>query len=256
MNLPALYNRRPHIDSKPASSKREGENMNTKWPGKEDGTLIERIVYKINKEIVENCDYCIDLHSWTHFWATTSLPIKMKRESLELAEISRIKFINPRIPEKKYPNTLSAIAFLNNKISLTIEFSGQYQINEKEVKTGIRALKNICKYLGVIKGKLEGQDEKIVWLDRCKAYEIKSETTGLFIKNEKIKLGDYVKKGDVLGWIFNEKTLKTLKIYSHVNGFLYHFGAHRINCDIDLAACHPFVTEGEILCKIIGSKNG
>jgi hypothetical protein len=40
-------------------------NMNRVWPGKADGWLTERVVYKLNEEIVKGSDAAADLHNGT-----------------------------------------------------------------------------------------------------------------------------------------------------------------------------------------------
>jgi predicted deacylase len=40
----------------------DGKNMNRFYPGKSDGTQTERVSWAIGKQVVEKCDYLIDLH--------------------------------------------------------------------------------------------------------------------------------------------------------------------------------------------------
>jgi hypothetical protein len=40
----------------------DGKNMNRVYPGKEDGTTSERIAYVITQQVIEQCDYLLDLH--------------------------------------------------------------------------------------------------------------------------------------------------------------------------------------------------
>lgn len=40
----------------------DGKNMNRVYPGKVDGTTSERIAYVITTEVIERCDYLLDLH--------------------------------------------------------------------------------------------------------------------------------------------------------------------------------------------------
>jgi predicted deacylase len=40
----------------------DGENLNRVYPGKPDGTTSERIAYVVTTEVIEKCDYLLDLH--------------------------------------------------------------------------------------------------------------------------------------------------------------------------------------------------
>lgn len=40
----------------------DGKNLNRVYPGKSDGTVSERIAHVITREIIERCDYLVDLH--------------------------------------------------------------------------------------------------------------------------------------------------------------------------------------------------
>src|SRR6185437_1071582 len=38
------------------------KNLNRVYPGKQDGTVSERIAYAITNEVIDRCDYLLDLH--------------------------------------------------------------------------------------------------------------------------------------------------------------------------------------------------
>ena len=40
----------------------DGKNLNRVYPGRADGTVSERIAYAITREVIEHCDYLLDLH--------------------------------------------------------------------------------------------------------------------------------------------------------------------------------------------------
>lgn len=40
----------------------DGQNLNRVYPGREDGTVSQRIAYAVTKEVIEQCDYLLDLH--------------------------------------------------------------------------------------------------------------------------------------------------------------------------------------------------
>jgi hypothetical protein len=55
-NLPSFLERTIYFS--PADHK----NLNRVYPGKPDGTISERIAWTLTREVIEKCDYLIDLH--------------------------------------------------------------------------------------------------------------------------------------------------------------------------------------------------
>ena len=41
----------------------DGKNLNRVYPGKQDGTVSERIAYAITNQIIERADFLVDIHS-------------------------------------------------------------------------------------------------------------------------------------------------------------------------------------------------
>src|SRR5580692_10941438 len=56
INLASFAQKVPHLNPV------DGKNMNRMYPGKADGTQTERASWAIAKQVVEKCDYMIDLH--------------------------------------------------------------------------------------------------------------------------------------------------------------------------------------------------
>src|SRR5580692_7696100 len=56
VNVASFAQKVPHLNPI------DGKNMNRFYPGKPDGTQTERASWAIGKQVVEKCDYLIDLH--------------------------------------------------------------------------------------------------------------------------------------------------------------------------------------------------
>src|SRR5580658_3838717 len=56
INLASFAQKVPHLNPV------DGKNMNRMYPGKADGTQSERASWAIAKQVVEQCDFLIDLH--------------------------------------------------------------------------------------------------------------------------------------------------------------------------------------------------
>jgi uncharacterized protein len=55
-NLPSFLGRTVYF------SPADGKNLNRVYPGRADGTVSEQIAYAITKQVIEKCDYLLDLH--------------------------------------------------------------------------------------------------------------------------------------------------------------------------------------------------
>ena len=56
INVPSFVQKVPHLNPV------DGKNMNRFYPGRPDVTQTERVSWAIAKQVVEKCDYLIDLH--------------------------------------------------------------------------------------------------------------------------------------------------------------------------------------------------
>src|SRR6476620_2140339 len=56
VNVPSFEQKIAHVNPV------DGKSMNRFYPGKPDGTQTERASYLITKQVVERCDYLVDLH--------------------------------------------------------------------------------------------------------------------------------------------------------------------------------------------------
>jgi predicted deacylase len=56
INLASFAQKVPHLNPV------DGKNMNRMYPGRAEGTQTERASWTIAREVIEKCDYLIDLH--------------------------------------------------------------------------------------------------------------------------------------------------------------------------------------------------
>jgi len=76
VNVASFAQKVPHLNPV------DGKNMNRFYPGRPDGTQTERASWAIARQVVERCDYLIDLHGGDldenlqrySYWATTGKP--------------------------------------------------------------------------------------------------------------------------------------------------------------------------------------
>jgi len=268
----ALWNRRPHIISTLAHGKGKEiwdaekkimrfdlrDNINCTWPGNPKGNEAEQITHVLYEKLVKQATHLIDMHCWQRFVITAGLCSDdekiidfVRAAALPAIYVSKLKPEKPGIP--KPPCTIGMLFESTGRIGFDMEFSGQYIIVEKEVERGVRMLSNCSKYLGMFKGKPEGLEETVIFKDKnAKEVTVTAPENGLFVENG-LSNGDYVKKGSLLGILFSDRTLKTVKIKAPMDGYLYAYGHNRRFCDVDLADTHPYADKGDTLAIIVQS---
>ncbi|MDR4498386.1 MAG: succinylglutamate desuccinylase/aspartoacylase family protein [Candidatus Scalindua sp.] len=133
------------------------EDLNRSFPGKQTGTLGERLASSIFCTIRETSpSLVIDLHNdWIN-----SIPYSLidhnpglsHKTAYDKAKIfTRQSGFVSIVDTDKMTNTLSYNLLLNNIPALTFEICEPYLINEKNVRYGLDAISNILSYLGMIK---------------------------------------------------------------------------------------------------------
>jgi len=273
VNLPALWNRRPHIISTLAEPRGQLEkkkvknkvvlmpkdpmvNINRTWPGDPRGNESQQLACIIFKGIFEQATHNIDLHCYNRFTGAAAIPEGCEK-AVNFAKLSAFPFLRqsakPLDLSKEFKGTapLSDWFNLNGRTAFTVEFSGQYVVLEKQVRIGVRALTNCSKHLGMFRGKPEGLEETVV-IEQNLLKMVTAPFGGLFIENG-LTAGDFVKKGSVIGWLFSDRSLKTKEIKAPVDGYLYAYGHRKPLCDVDLAAMHPYADRGDNLAVIVKS---
>ena len=266
----ALHNRRPHIVSTLGEplGKEERDNINRVWPGHPDGNESEQVAYVFFNDFFKKVapTHYIDLHCYNRFTLACSLGDEDDPKSMAFAKVAAFPLlraypwtvkVKDGSSEDYYTSqerfSLPQWVRCNGGIAFGVEFSGQYVLIEKEVQRGVRMLNNCAKYIGLFNGKMEGMDDKpMIFREdkKTKMVAVKAPTQGLFIENG-LSNGDFVKKGALLGTIFDDKTLKSIKVKAPMEGYLYRYGCSRKRCDVDLAAMHPYADKGDVLATII-----
>ena len=145
--------------------------------------------------------------------------------------------------------TLGGYLCATGRVGLTYEFAGQYLVNKAEIQMGMRIIINMARAIGLLRGELIEGEDPILFSDAMESVEVKAPCSGLFV-TEDHKLCEPIEEGAVLGHILSDTDLNCVPIVAPKTGYLNAFGASRANCDVSLAAQHPYAEEGEMLARI------
>ncbi|MFA5645743.1 MAG: succinylglutamate desuccinylase/aspartoacylase family protein [Candidatus Ratteibacteria bacterium] len=195
-------------------------NMNLMWPGKKDGSVLEKIVAAIWEKGVLPCDILLDFHSYSRnqphsaYVTPETLPFGRALNLGFLADVSQNKALSKE--------TLSATARRNGKIALTVEFVGEQEVIEEEVCDGVAGVFNLMRFLKMIPGKVKrGKKQYLLNTAKRENMLLYSPCQG-FVLGRKKPL-ERVKKGEIICEIFDLYKGKVVaSVESPINGRITH----------------------------------
>jgi predicted deacylase len=180
-NPPAFYART--IYTSPA----DGKNLNRAFPGRQDGTLSERIAYSITRDVIEQADYLVDLHAgdgnealrpYVYMPVTGNRQLDAACRGMALAfGLDHIVIDEAPLLPKEASLYTDQTALVRGIPAITTE-TGQLGSNDQYwVGLAEHGITNLMRHLGMLKGAAE-VNEDVVWLS---GYEVvRSPATGIF----------------------------------------------------------------------------
>ena len=182
------------------------KNLNRVFPGDPNGTITQRIAHVLKNEVVDQCDYLIDMHCGDGnealipytYWMISG-DESQDRISKEMALAFGIKHI---IIDKSRTKDLSLSKYLGNtavllaKPAITTESGFLGNTDEESIVRNVEGVLNVMKLFKMIEGKPD-LDLDVIWIDK---YEVVySDVDGLFFPLT--QMGYYVRKGETVGYL-------------------------------------------------------
>lgn len=231
-NVGSFYKRTPFVN--PSDHK----NLNNAFPGSETGTITEQIANYITKQIIPQSDVFLDIHGgdanedllpFVCYYNNTS----EEKKTLLSSKLSEISGINHIV---SYPYTITKTepakyafkqASQNGKTALSIEAGKLGNVQTEAVHLIKKAVYNMLNYMEMYSnGIASAKNPSAVYLNNQEY--VKAEVAGIF--NSTLKSGDYIKKGDKIGFVSNEFGKVLIEIKSPTTGVvLYKIGTPPVN---------------------------
>ena len=185
----------------------DGKNMNRFYPGKPDGTQTERVSWAIAKQVVEKCDYLIDLHGGDldenlrryAYWAPTG---KEQQDSVSKAMVLAFGLDHIILQDFRTPVapggavTLTRYAAGLGKPCVTAEAGHAGTVEAEDVDALIQGGLNVAQHLKMLTGKVSPVEHPL-WLSR--ALVVSSDLDGVFFPL--VGPEAYVSKGMKIGYV-------------------------------------------------------
>jgi uncharacterized protein len=179
-NLPSFLGRTVYF------SPIDGKNLNRCYPGRSDGTVSERIAFAITNQVIDRCDYLLDLHcgdgnEWLRPYVYQTVT---GREELDNANARLVRAfgIDHIVVDRSRPADPAQSVYCSNtaitrgKPAATIESGGLGGTDTDSVDRIVRGIHGVLRELGMM---AEGPSplEQAVYLDPVEV--ISSPVTGI-----------------------------------------------------------------------------
>ncbi|HEY8713165.1 MAG TPA: M14 family metallopeptidase [Thermoanaerobaculia bacterium] len=200
VNINSFEKKVPHVN--PVDNK----SMNRFYPGRMDGTQTERASYMITREVVDKCDYLIDLHGGDldeslrpySYWPVTG---NTKQDAIT-REMALAFGLDTIIIAADRPKDAAASRYLDNtantrgKPAIAVEAGYAGTTDTDDIEVLADGCFNVMRYLKMLPGSVTAV-ENPVWIEKVE--EVTSDTNGIFYPL--VKRGTYVARGAKLGYV-------------------------------------------------------
>jgi predicted deacylase len=185
----------------------DGKNLNRVYPGTRDGTVSERIAWTITTQVIEQCDYLVDMHSGDgneelipySYWNRLGLDARADSIGREmvLAWGSPGVVIDTARPRNPGASVYTQnTAQLRGKPSITTELGALGQIDERMIQRNEDGVFRLLRYFGMLPGRATLTADP-AWYPRTEV--LSSPATGVWFPL--VDGGQWVPAGKVLGYV-------------------------------------------------------
>jgi predicted deacylase len=195
-NMPSFLGRTVYF------SPLDGKNLNRVFPGKENGTESERIAHAITTQVIDKCDYLLDLHCGDGNESLRPYVYQMVTGEAgfdaRIAELVAHCGFDHIVIDRARPKDAAASMYCSNtaitrgKPAVTVESGFSGTTDEKSTRAIVAGVENVMRYLKMIDGK--ATKKKPVYLDPAEV--LSSPATGILYPH--VERNAIVKKAEVL----------------------------------------------------------
>lgn len=172
-------------------------DLNRCFPGSERGSLASRIAHIFLNQIVQQCDYGIDIH--TGAIHRSNLPqIRANLDEPETKKLAEAFGVPVIINANLRDGSLRAAADEFRVKTLLYEAGQALRLDELSVRAGVKGIQNVMRELGMLSSKSHRNANTEPYMARSSSW-IRAPHSGLLQSYK--KLGDRVSKNQVLAAI-------------------------------------------------------
>ena len=194
-----------------------GKDLNRSFPGSRTGSLASRIAYFHMREIANNVDFGIDIH--TGGAQRSNYPQIRYTPNCERSKKLTEVFNAPyNFASKLIPKSFRKEAHKYDVPIIVYEAGESLRIDKIAVKYGIEGVLNVLEHFEIIPERKDKSDRaESIELNQRKW--IRAKIAGLF--NIRVKNGDAVEKGQILGYITDTYGETVTSVKAPFDGYIF-----------------------------------
>ncbi len=217
VNLASFAQKVPHLNPV------DGKNMNRMFPGKPDGTQTERASWALARQVVDKCDYLIDLHGGDldenlrryAYWPQTG------KDQLDAASrgmvlafgLDHIILQKNQAPAVAGATSISRFAEDQGKPTIIAEAGHAGTTDTADVDALVRGCRNVMRHLKMLPGSVTPVEHP-VWIGQLTT--VRSDHDGIFYPL--VIPEAYVQRGMLIGYITDYFGNKLADVASPISG--------------------------------------
>lgn len=190
----------------------DGKNLNRVYPGRPDGTVSERIAHAITTQVIDRCDYLVDMHAGDGneslrpytYWSNLGVDARVDSAAREMALAwgnDHVVIDTGRPRDVRASLYTQNTAHLRGKPALTTETGYLGLPVEEMVQRNVTGARRLMRHLGMLpaEGALRAEERVAhpIFLDRTAV--LTSPATGTW--HPLVERGQSVQKGTPLGTV-------------------------------------------------------
>jgi uncharacterized protein len=217
INLASFGQKVPHLNPV------DGKNMNRLYPGKADGTQTERASWTIARQVIDKCDYLIDLHGGDldenlrryAYWPQTGKDqLDSASRAMALAfGLDHIIIQKNQAPAVPGATSISRFAEDQGKPTIIAEAGHAGTTDAADVEALVRGCKNVMRHLKMLPGAVTPVEHP-VWLGPITT--VRSENDGIFYPL--VVPEAYVQRGMIVGYVTDYFGNKLTDVTTPISG--------------------------------------
>jgi predicted deacylase len=228
----------------------DGKNLNRVYPGDPKGTVSERIAHAITTQVIDRCDYLVDMHAGDGneslrpytYWSKLGIDARADSLAREMALAwgnDHIVIDTERPRDRAASLYTQNTAHLRGKPAITTETGYLGLPAEEAVQRNVTGAGRLLRHLGMLPGNVERVDHP-VYLDRTAV--LTSAATGTW--HARVERAQTVQKGTVIGVVTDFFGAPVAEVRSPFTGtVLYVIGTPAMSKDEPVAMIGHVVEE-------------
>ena len=210
-------------------------DLNRYFPGNSTGSVASRIAYAFFNDVVKRCELMVDIHTGS-FYRTNMPQLRADMDNPRVADFVELFGDIPVLNSRGSKRTLRAAAVRAGIPTVTLEAGEPMRMQRDMVDAGVKTINTLMAKSGMY-SKLG------LWVKPKPAFYdsawVRVNSSGILFS--RMKLGDFVEEGDVLGAVNNPVSNEQIDIISPHKGRIlcmaldqfvmpgfavYHIGIH------------------------------